>query len=162
MNFMDAVRRKKRKIAGVLPVDIPQSESEPELVSELTEADIPADMPLTNNLDKMTKKQAVWAIRNGGAWLAYLKSHDGEVYQHATVSDADVSDAEKYAKICSVLDKVWLEITEDRQKPLLDPENVQEWLETLEWADRVMPDQYESARKVIQSEIELYRHRRKL
>ena len=38
---------------------------------------MPADMPLTNRLDKMTSKQARWAIRNGDAWLEYLKSVKG-------------------------------------------------------------------------------------
>ena len=35
--------------------------------------DIPPGMPLTNRLDKMTIEQGRWAIRNGDAWIAYLK-----------------------------------------------------------------------------------------
>ena len=38
-----------------------------------TDIEIPEGMPLTNHLDKMTKVQAIWAIRNGTAWIAYLK-----------------------------------------------------------------------------------------
>ena len=34
---------------------------------------IPDGMPMTNRLDKMTTEQAKWAIRNGTAWIAYLK-----------------------------------------------------------------------------------------
>ena len=34
---------------------------------------IPDGMPLTNGLDKMTTEQAIWTIRNGDAWIAYLK-----------------------------------------------------------------------------------------
>ena len=36
--------------------------------------DIPPGMPLTNRLDKMTIEQGRWAIRNGDAWIAYLKA----------------------------------------------------------------------------------------
>ena len=35
--------------------------------------DIPPGMPLTVRLDKMTREQARWAIRNGDTWIAYLK-----------------------------------------------------------------------------------------
>ena len=35
--------------------------------------DIPPGMPLTNRLDKTTMEQGRWAIRNGDAWIAYLK-----------------------------------------------------------------------------------------
>lgn len=41
--------------------------------SEL-EKTMPRDMPLTNSLLHMTKSQALWAIRNGKEWIAYLKS----------------------------------------------------------------------------------------
>ena len=37
---------------------------------------IPDGMPLTNRLDKMTTEQAIWAICNGDAWIAYLKKKD--------------------------------------------------------------------------------------
>ena len=41
-------------------------------ISVLSERDLPARMPLTNRLDKMNTEQAVFAIRNGDAWVAYL------------------------------------------------------------------------------------------
>lgn len=44
---------------------------------------VPEGMPLTNRLDKMTTEQARWAIRNGDAWLAYLKAKGGEIYPPA-------------------------------------------------------------------------------
>ena len=44
---------------------------------------VPEGMPLTNRLDKMTTDQARWAIRNGDAWLAYLKAKGGEIYPPA-------------------------------------------------------------------------------
>lgn len=34
---------------------------------------IPEGMPMTNRLDLLTKEQAVWAIKNGDAWIAFLK-----------------------------------------------------------------------------------------
>ena len=40
---------------------------------------IPEGMPRTNRLDKMTREQAVWAIKNGDAWIAYLKKYGGEI-----------------------------------------------------------------------------------
>ena len=56
------------------------------LLTVLTDSDLPAGMLLTNHLDKMTREQAVFSIRNGDAWLAYLKANGGEVYEGA-VSD---------------------------------------------------------------------------
>ena len=46
----------------------------PDPTHTLTESDLPADMPLTNRLDKMTKEQARWALANGDAWIAYLEA----------------------------------------------------------------------------------------
>lgn len=39
----------------------------------LKDEKIPDSMPLTNRLDLMTPEQAIWAIQNGDAWIAYLK-----------------------------------------------------------------------------------------
>ena len=39
-----------------------------------TDIEIPDGMPLTNRLDRMTREQATWAIRNGDDWIAYLKA----------------------------------------------------------------------------------------
>ena len=156
MNFMDAVKRKKRETGEALPVDIPSTVSEYQPTAELTDADIPHGMPLTHSLEKMTFEQGIWAIRNADAWLAYLKANGGELYQTIPVVDVKVSDKEKYEAICSVLEKVWLEMTENCQKSLLDPEDVPKWLEILKWADGVIPASYTSARKVIQSDFEFY------
>ena len=40
---------------------------------------LPAGMPLTNRLDKMTTEQARWAIENGDRWIEYLRENDGEI-----------------------------------------------------------------------------------
>ena len=58
--------------AKIIPIDIP--------TVVLTARDLPAGMPWTNRLDKMTKEQAIWAIRNGDAWIAYLKTKEGTPY----------------------------------------------------------------------------------
>ncbi len=41
--------------------------------------DLPAGMPLTNRLDRMTIEQARFAIENGDAWLSYLREQGGEM-----------------------------------------------------------------------------------
>ena len=55
-------------------------------------SDIPVGMPLTNRLDKMTTEQAKWAIRNGTAWIAYLKEQqasgvDVELVEYAALPE---------------------------------------------------------------------------
>ena len=74
MDFFDVIEKHK-----------PKNEDEPEKPeSEINDtsfdSDIPKGMPLTNRLDKMTKEQAIWAIRNGDAWIAYLKTKEGIRY----------------------------------------------------------------------------------
>ena len=100
--------------------------------------EIPKGMPLTNRLDRMTTEQAVWAIRNGTAWIAYLKE------QRATGVDVnlveynakpiEVSDADKYKAICDVLEKAWLALTENMARSYLETEQILDWVDTLEWA----------------------------
>ncbi|MCY4554495.1 MAG: ATP-dependent helicase [Candidatus Poribacteria bacterium] len=61
-----------------------------------TGIEVPEGMPLTNRLDKMTVEQAIWAIRNGDAWLAYLKAKGGEIYPPVVLEQPiEVSDADK-------------------------------------------------------------------
>ena len=44
-------------------------------VKESPALEIPEGMPLTNHLDKMTRSQAQWALKNGDAWIKYLRQH---------------------------------------------------------------------------------------
>ena len=61
-----------------------------------TGIEVPEGMPLTNRLDKMTVEQAIWAIRHGDAWLAYLKAKGGEIYPTVVLEQPiEVSDADK-------------------------------------------------------------------
>ena len=68
MDFLDVIEQHKPKIGN--ETEQPASDKN----DVLTDKDIPEGMPLTNHLDKMTREQAVWAIRNGDAWIAYLKT----------------------------------------------------------------------------------------
>ena len=97
MEFEQVIETQKTKLAAVAPI-----ETEPDPVV-LTERDIPACMPLTNRLDKMSADQAVWAIRTGDAWSAYLKANGGEVYEHTGASAVEVTPAEVFMAICDTL-----------------------------------------------------------
>ena len=64
---------------------------------------MPGNMPLTNRLDKMTTDQAIWAIDNGDAWIAYLKEQRGAgqgvsviEYDKQPVQSGTVTDADRY------------------------------------------------------------------
>ena len=86
MRFMDIVKGEKAKMA--VSDTEPSTENET-LVSEqgLTDKDVPAGMPLTNRLDKMTREQAVWAIKNGDAWITYLKVKGIDLSKHQPTTD---------------------------------------------------------------------------
>ena len=143
MNFMDAVRRKKRETGEVVPVDISQSGSEPELVSELKDADIPAGMSLTNSLDKMNHDQAMWVIKNGDAWIAYLKAKGIDLSKRPA-ADFEVSEAEKKKAIYDTIDAVGVVLSMDTV--MSRDENLKKWKDTLGWAVSVMPECYHKNR----------------
>ena len=121
----------------------------------LTAADLPANMPLTNRLDKMTCEQARWAIDNSAAWIAYLKANDGEVYQ-PSAKTVEVSDAEKSQAICDVLENVWLDLTDNMKRSYLETDQIPAWVETLHWAIKVLPSAYHSLHKAVKIELETY------
>lgn len=120
---------------------------------------IPAGMPLTNRLDKMTTEQAKWAIRNGDAWIAYLREQRAagvEVELLASESKTvEVSDADKYRAVCDVLCGVWLELT-DNSREDLEIEQIPCWVELLHWAVKEIPVGYERERDRLQSELKRY------
>ena len=159
MDFNEVTAKYERIIADakveeaeIKPVDIPvvSSDSKP-----LTAADLPGEMPLTNRLDKMTCEQAIWAIANGTAWIAYLKAHEGEVYQ-PSAKPVEVSDAEKYQAICDVFESVWLDLTENMKRSYLETDQIPVWVETLQWAIKVLPEGYHSLHKTVKIELETY------
>ena len=130
-----------------------------EPIEVLTDRDIPAGMPLTNRLDKLTTEQAVWAIRCGDAWLAYLKANGGEVVEHTGASAVEVSPAAVFMAICNTLENVWLALTNNRQQSALEPEQVAEWVDTLQWAVSVLPSGYEQQRSMIRTELDDWQSR---
>ena len=124
---------------------------------------IPAGMPLTNRLDKMTVEQGRWAIRNGDAWLAYLRK------QQAAGVDVDLvkskakqetytppTSAEKYEAICGVLESVWRELTDDLKGKPLGDDQITDWVEILQWAIKEVPVGYERQRDKLQTELRKY------
>lgn len=68
-----------------------------------------------------------------------------------------VSDADKYAAIAGTLERVWQALTDDGARDRLTPEQIPDWLETIEWALLHMPECYESARVEQSKEVALYR-----
>ena len=123
-------------------------------------SDIPAGMPLTNRLDKMMTEQARWAIRNGDAWIAYLKEQrasgvDVELVEYAA-KPIKVSDADRYETILDILEKVWMELTNNMQHSHLDSEQIPDWVDTLQWAVKMIPVGYEKQRDIIQDELRAY------
>ena len=120
---------------------------------------IPAGMPMTNRLDKMTTEQANGAIANGTAWIAYLKEQLASgVDVNLVAYDAkpvEVSDADRYEAICDILESVWLELTENMQH-VLEAEQIPDWVDTLQWAIKALPVGYERHRDIIQAELREY------
>ena len=122
----------------------------------------PAGMPLTNRLDKMTVEQGRWAIRNGDAWLAYLREQQASgadvdlVESKAKQVYAPLTSAEKYEAICSVLESVWRELTDGlKGKPLGDGQ-IRDWVDILQWAIKEIPLGYEKQRDKLQAELRGY------
>ena len=123
---------------------------------------IPDGMPLTNHLDKMTREQGRWAIRNGDAWLAYLREQQAAgvdvelVESKAKQAYAPPSTAEKYAAICDVLENVWRELTDDLKGKPLGDDQVRDWVDILQWAVKEIPVGYERHRDRLQTELREY------
>ena len=127
---------------------------------------IPAGMPLTNRLDKMTPDQAIWAIENGDAWIAYLKeqSEAGQdvsviEYGEQPVQNGTVSDADAYKAICEVVDRVWKGLTDNMKRKTLRHNQISDWTETLHWAIKTLPVGYERQREIIEPELREYQAR---
>ena len=150
MEFEQVIETQKTKLAVVAPI-----ETETPVV--LTDRDIPVGMPRTNRLDKLTTELAVWAIRNGDAWLAYLKANGGEIVEHTGASAVEVTPAEVFMAICDTLENVWLSLTGNMKRRDLDPSSLNEWCDTLQWALAVFPKKgYEGPRRVIEAELDTY------
>lgn len=117
----------------------------------LTAADLPDGMPLTNRLDKMTTEQAIWAIKNGTAWVTYLIANGGEIVKHKPAPAVEASDEEKRAAILEVLRHVEVEVKDEYGNLLSEMRS--EWVETLEWAISALPACYERTHSVLSEEL---------
>lgn len=73
------------------------------------------------------------------------------------VSDVPVSYADKYAAITGTLERVWSALTDDGARDRLTPQQIPDWLDTVEWAVTHMPECYESARVELSQDVALYR-----
>ena len=142
-----------QRVGEVVPLEI---ETETSTVAVLTDSDIPLGIRLTTDLTKMTADQGAWAIRNGDAWLAYLKANGGEVYQSTGASAVEVTPAEQFDAICDMIENVWLALTGNMKRRDLGADQIPEWVETLQSALEVMPSGYERHVEIIQSEIDTY------
>ena len=72
----------------------------------------------------------------------------------------DVTDADKFKAICDVLERVWLALTDNMATPLTR-EQIPDWIETLDWAIKVMPAGYDKQREIIADELRTYQPKRK-
>ena len=104
MEFSEVIKAQQIDPGAVAPTEI-------ETPAVLTKRDIPAGMPMTNRLDKLTSDQAVCALRNGEAWIAYLKANGGEIYQSTGASSVEITPTEQFKAICDTHENVWLVLT---------------------------------------------------
>ena len=148
MEFSEVIATQKLELGAVAPVN----ENEKAAVAVLTDSDIPAGMPRTNRLDKLTTDQAVWVIRNGDAWLVYLKANDGEVVEYTGASAVEVTPAEVFMAICNTLENVWLALVAENET--LEPEQIGDWCETLQCVQALVPKEYQRQGAVIKAELD--------
>ena len=152
--FFNDSRKPTTNKPEIVDIDIPEE-------SHKNESDLPEGMPLTNRLDKMTTEQAKWAIRNGTAWIAYLKEQqasgaDVKLVEHKAGFPVEVSAAEKHKAICDILEKVWLDLTDNASRSYLQKEQIPDWVKLLEWAVKAIPLGFEIYRNSIQEQLKGY------
>ena len=157
MGFSEVIAMQKMELGAVAPVN--KTENAKTAVAVLTDSDIPESMPLTNCLDKITVDQGAWAIQNGTSWIAYLKAHGEEVVEYPKAKDIEVSPVEQYQAICDTLENVWLVLTNNMARSTLQPEQVTEWVDTLQGALAVIPNGYERQHSMIQTELDDWQSR---
>ena len=71
-----------------------------------------------------------------------------------SVQGIEVTPAEVYQVIGGVLENVWLALTDNMQRSDLEPEQVAEWVDTLEWAVAVMPSGYDRVNDIIKADLD--------
>ena len=71
----------------------------------------------------------------------------------------EVSDADTYQAICDTLERVWLELTDSMQRSYLEKHQIPDWVDTLQWAIKALPEGYEKHRDIIQADLKEHQHR---
>ena len=110
----------------------------------------------------MTPDQARWAIANGGAWIAYLQKQEANGVDVELINCrepapvVEVSEADRYKAICGVVDRVWHSLTDNMKRKTLRATQYQDWVSTLEWAIKALPEGYERQRDIFQEELQQY------
>ena len=154
-------------VMAIWQARIDESTEQPNPVASDNPIDtMPGNMPLTNRLDKMTRDQAIWAIENGGAWIAYLQeqSEAGQdvsviEYGEQPVQNGTVSDADAYKAICEVVDRVWNGLTDNMKRKTLRNNQIPDWVEILHWANKALPVGYERQREIMETELKTYQEK---
>ena len=52
------------------------------------------------------------------------------------------------------MENVWLALTDNMQRSDLEPDQVAEWVDTLEWAVAVMPSGYDRISDIIKADLD--------
>ena len=66
----------------------------------------------------------------------------------------EVTPQQIYKALCDTLENVWLALTDNMQRSDLEPEQVAEWVDTLEWAVAVMPSGYDRISDIIKADLD--------
>ena len=155
-------------VMAIWQARIDESTEQPNPVASDNPIDtMPGNMPLTNRLDKMTRDQAIWAIENGDAWIAYLKEQRADGTPDLSVIEYDkqplqcgtVTDAETYKAICEVVDRVWNGLTDNMKRKTLRNNQIPDWVEILHWAIKALPVGYERQREIMETELKTYQEK---
>ena len=140
MEFSEVIEAQQINLRAV-------ASTETETPAVLTKRDIPAGIPMTNRLDKLTLDQARFAIQNGDAWFSYLKANGGEIDQSTGASSVEITPAEQFKAICDTLENVRLVFTGNMARADLGREQIVEWVAMLQWTLPVLPTEYEHQRR---------------
>ena len=72
-----------------------------------------------------------------------------------SVQGIEVTPAAVYRAIGDVLENVWLVLSDNLQTDL-EPDQVSEWVDTLEWAVEVMPSGYKRHVEIIKTDLDYW------
>ena len=156
MDFLDVIDRLK---ASANPVT---EQSNPVKSDGFLET-MPGSMPLTNRLDKMTRVSSNMGNRKRGRVDRISSGATGEAghqtYQLLSMESNPYKTVRyqmrtAYKAICEVVDRVWKGLTDNmKRKTLRATRSIQDWVSTLEWAIKALPEGYERQRDIFHGGI---------